>query len=282
MATELARPAQPRLRRPSLRCRASRESRLPATHRAVLEVLEDGAPVTEVARRYGVARQTVHEWLARYASGDSGGWRTGRRGRRGAGTRCPRWWRRGSLACGSTRGGAIANPLGAGAGRGDAAAGPAGGLPGPDTARPGRPEEAQAQAGRLPPAGARPGDAAMADGRDGPHSARTGGSGFSRRGRHPRPAHRPGRRPRSRDHGRRRHPSAAAAPGWSSPASCKPSAPPSGSCSRTPDASSKRASTTSCSPPADAGRTTGPTQRGRRLEPAPGLTLAGLAARPAN
>jgi Homeodomain-like domain len=116
MATELARPAQPRLRRPSLRCRASQESRLPATHRAVLEVLEDGAPVTEVARRYGVARQTVHEWLARYASGDSGGWRTGRRGRRGARTRCPRWWRRGSLACGSTRGGAIANPLGAGAG----------------------------------------------------------------------------------------------------------------------------------------------------------------------
>ena len=37
-------------------------------YRAVLEVLEDGAPVTEVARRYGVARQTVHEWLARYAN----------------------------------------------------------------------------------------------------------------------------------------------------------------------------------------------------------------------
>jgi transposase InsO family protein len=35
-------------------------------YRAVLEVLE-GAPVTEVARRYGVARQTVHEWLRRYA-----------------------------------------------------------------------------------------------------------------------------------------------------------------------------------------------------------------------
>jgi transposase InsO family protein len=37
-------------------------------YRAVLEVLEDGAPVAEVARRYGVARQTVHEWLRRYAS----------------------------------------------------------------------------------------------------------------------------------------------------------------------------------------------------------------------
>jgi transposase InsO family protein len=35
-------------------------------HRAVLEVL-DGAPVTVVARRYGVSRQTVHRWLARYA-----------------------------------------------------------------------------------------------------------------------------------------------------------------------------------------------------------------------
>ena len=37
-------------------------------YRAVLEVLDEGTPVTEVARRYGVARQTVHEWLARYAN----------------------------------------------------------------------------------------------------------------------------------------------------------------------------------------------------------------------
>ena len=35
-------------------------------YRAVLEVL-DGAWVTDVARRYSVARQTVHEWLRRYA-----------------------------------------------------------------------------------------------------------------------------------------------------------------------------------------------------------------------
>jgi transposase InsO family protein len=35
-------------------------------YRAVLEVLE-GATVTDVARRYGVARQTVHDWLRRYA-----------------------------------------------------------------------------------------------------------------------------------------------------------------------------------------------------------------------
>jgi transposase InsO family protein len=37
-------------------------------YRAVLEVLEEGATVTAVARRYGVARQTVHEWLSRYAN----------------------------------------------------------------------------------------------------------------------------------------------------------------------------------------------------------------------
>lgn len=35
-------------------------------YRAVLEVL-DGAEVTDVARRYGVARQTLHGWLRRYA-----------------------------------------------------------------------------------------------------------------------------------------------------------------------------------------------------------------------
>ena len=35
-------------------------------HQAVLEVL-GGTCVTEVARRYGVSRQTVHRWLRRYA-----------------------------------------------------------------------------------------------------------------------------------------------------------------------------------------------------------------------
>jgi len=34
---------------------------------AVLGVLNDGATVTGVARRYGVARQTVHRWLRAYA-----------------------------------------------------------------------------------------------------------------------------------------------------------------------------------------------------------------------
>ena len=37
-------------------------------YRAVLEVLEEGVSVTEVARRHGVVRQTVHEWLAPYAA----------------------------------------------------------------------------------------------------------------------------------------------------------------------------------------------------------------------
>jgi transposase InsO family protein len=37
-------------------------------YQAVLEVLNDGAVVTDVARRYGVARQTVHVWLRSYAT----------------------------------------------------------------------------------------------------------------------------------------------------------------------------------------------------------------------
>jgi transposase InsO family protein len=37
-------------------------------YQAVLEVINDGATVTDVARRNGVARQTVHGWLRRYAA----------------------------------------------------------------------------------------------------------------------------------------------------------------------------------------------------------------------
>jgi hypothetical protein len=36
-------------------------------YHAVMEVVS-GAPVTEVARRYGVSRQAVHGWLGRYES----------------------------------------------------------------------------------------------------------------------------------------------------------------------------------------------------------------------
>ena len=39
---------------------------------AVKEVLADGLSVTEVAERYGVARQTVHRWIARYRRGGLG------------------------------------------------------------------------------------------------------------------------------------------------------------------------------------------------------------------
>ena len=42
-------------------------------YQAVLEVLNDGASVTDVARRHGVARQTVHKWLRRYAGDGLGG-----------------------------------------------------------------------------------------------------------------------------------------------------------------------------------------------------------------
>lgn len=37
-------------------------------YHAVMEVIS-GAPVTEVARRYGVSRQSVHNWLAKYREG---------------------------------------------------------------------------------------------------------------------------------------------------------------------------------------------------------------------
>jgi transposase len=41
-------------------------------YQAVLEVLE-GAAVVDVALRFGVARQTVHVWLGRYAAGGLAG-----------------------------------------------------------------------------------------------------------------------------------------------------------------------------------------------------------------
>ena len=68
-------------------------------YRAVLEVL-DGATVIEVARRYGVARQTVHGWLRRYAAAGLGGLADRSRGRPRVRTRCRRWSRRGWWRCG--------------------------------------------------------------------------------------------------------------------------------------------------------------------------------------
>jgi transposase-like protein len=37
-------------------------------YQAVLAVIRDGVPVVEVARRFGVSRQTVHRWLRWYES----------------------------------------------------------------------------------------------------------------------------------------------------------------------------------------------------------------------
>ena len=37
-------------------------------YKAVIEVLDGAASVTDVARRHGVGRQTVHTWLRRYAA----------------------------------------------------------------------------------------------------------------------------------------------------------------------------------------------------------------------
>jgi DNA invertase Pin-like site-specific DNA recombinase len=37
-------------------------------YKAVLEVTEGATSVTDVARRYGVSRQTVHKWLVRYGT----------------------------------------------------------------------------------------------------------------------------------------------------------------------------------------------------------------------
>lgn len=36
--------------------------------KAVLEVIDAGASVTDVAKRYGVDRSTLHRWLVRYAN----------------------------------------------------------------------------------------------------------------------------------------------------------------------------------------------------------------------
>src|SRR5579863_8054486 len=43
-------------------------------YRAVMEVL-DGSPVSEVAVRYGVSRQSVYSWRARYTAGGIDGLR---------------------------------------------------------------------------------------------------------------------------------------------------------------------------------------------------------------
>ena len=41
-------------------------------YQGALAVVQDGWKVTEVARRLGVSRQSVHSWIARYEAGPEG------------------------------------------------------------------------------------------------------------------------------------------------------------------------------------------------------------------
>ena len=57
-------------------------------YEAVRAVIADGQTVTEVAARFGVARKTVHQWLARYEAGGWRDWWTARTGPGGVRIRC--------------------------------------------------------------------------------------------------------------------------------------------------------------------------------------------------
>jgi len=53
-------------------------------YQAVLAVIGGGGTVSEGAGRWGVSRQSVHAWLARYEAAAWRGWWTGRTGRAAA------------------------------------------------------------------------------------------------------------------------------------------------------------------------------------------------------
>ena len=44
-------------------------SKMEQRYDAVLGVIRDGFSVTEVAEKFGVSRQSLHSWLARYEAG---------------------------------------------------------------------------------------------------------------------------------------------------------------------------------------------------------------------
>lgn len=56
---------------------------------AVKEVLEGQGTVTEVAERYGVTRQSLHNWLRRYRERGMAAWSIARSGRGPARTERP-------------------------------------------------------------------------------------------------------------------------------------------------------------------------------------------------
>ena len=60
---------------------------------AVMEVLRDGLQVSEVARRYGVSRQSLHVWLRRYEEGGLKGLADRSHRPTGARIRSPLRWR---------------------------------------------------------------------------------------------------------------------------------------------------------------------------------------------
>ncbi len=59
-------------------------------YEAVRAVIADGETVTDVAARFGVARKTVHAWLAKYEAGGLQGLADGRIGRGRVRIRCRR------------------------------------------------------------------------------------------------------------------------------------------------------------------------------------------------
>ena len=67
-------------------------------YEAVMAVLRDGEPVTEVAARFGVSRQSVHAWIRRYERWARRRWRIGRIGRESVRIR---WRRRSKPRCAS-------------------------------------------------------------------------------------------------------------------------------------------------------------------------------------
>jgi hypothetical protein len=88
-------------------------------YHAVMEVLASGVPVTEVAERYGVSRQSVHTWIRRYQADGFVAYRIGRTAPRiSRGSWPPRWrrswWGCGGLTRGGVRAGCCSNSLGPG------------------------------------------------------------------------------------------------------------------------------------------------------------------------
>ena len=69
-------------------------------YRAVLAVISEGHTVIEVAARFGVSRQTIHAWLAKYEADGLEGLGDGRIGLGRARIRCRSRLRWGWPSCG--------------------------------------------------------------------------------------------------------------------------------------------------------------------------------------